>query len=125
MNTSLSFNAHVISGAGRGKQLGTPTMNLDLSAVPSGVHEGIYACFCTFDGRHHQAVMHYGPRPVFKDTASCEIHVLDTTINEAPQQLTVEIIHYLREVRDFQTPEALMAQIAADIDDARAILRNT
>lgn len=118
----LSFSARVVSGAGRGKDLGAPTINLDLSQVPSSLEEGIYACMAVIDGKSLQAAMHYGPRPVFKDSLSCEVHLLDVTLEHAPETLEVEVVAYLREVRDFPTPEDLMTQIADDILKTRAIL---
>jgi riboflavin kinase / FMN adenylyltransferase len=119
-----TFTARVVLGAGRGKGLGTPTMNLDLAAVPQDLQEGIYACYATVEGKRELAAMHYGPRPVFKDTTSCEVHLLDRIVVHAPETLTVQVIAYLREVRDFPSTDALMAQIHRDIQDARAILKN-
>jgi riboflavin kinase/FMN adenylyltransferase len=118
----LSFKATVISGAGRGHRIGTPTMNVNLADVPMQLREGIYACAVPLEGVKELAVMHYGPRPVFKDTLSCEVHLLDRIIVLAPEVLDIEVIAYLREVRDFASVEALQAQIAADISDARGIL---
>jgi riboflavin kinase / FMN adenylyltransferase len=118
------FTAGVVSGSGRGKNLGTPTLNLNLADVPSSLQEGIYACFATIDGMREQAAMHYGPRPVFKDTTSCEVHLLDRTLTSAPASVTVEIIERLRDVQDFPSPAALMDQIARDIERTRAILND-
>jgi riboflavin kinase / FMN adenylyltransferase len=120
----LTFTAPVIAGAGRGKALGTPTMNVDLSAVPPELEEGIYACFAQIEGKREPAAMHYGPRPVFKDSTSCEIHLIDRIVVQAPSHVKVEVIARLREVRDFAAPEALVQQMAKDIESARAILRN-
>jgi riboflavin kinase / FMN adenylyltransferase len=118
----ISFEAHVIPGAGRGKKLGAPTLNVSLSDVPKDLKEGIYACFVTIDGTKHQAALHYGPRPVFKDSTSCEVYVLDQHIGKPPAQISIDIVAYLREVRDFPNPEALMAQIAQDVKRTRVIL---
>jgi len=74
------------------------------------------------DGPLENAVLHYGPRPVFKDTPACEVHLLDRLVEKAPVLVTVHIVKYLREVRDFASVEALQAQIAADITEARAIV---
>lgn len=66
--------------------------------------------------------MHYGPRPVFNDDVSWEVHVLDRTIETPPETVTVTILERLREVRDFPSKEELMAQIGTDIEQVRAIL---
>ena len=118
----LSFQAAVIAGSGRGKKLGSPTMNLDLFAVPPHLKEGIYACRALIDGSWESAAMHYGPRPVFKDSTSCEVHLIDRAIVMAPELLEVQVVAFLRDVRDFASVEELQAQIAQDIEQTRAIL---
>jgi riboflavin kinase/FMN adenylyltransferase len=124
MAEPLSFTARVVSGAGRGKGMGTPTLNVDLSDVPSVLQEGIYACSVVFDGESQKKVgaMHYGPRPVFHDSTSCEIYVLDELIENTPTSLTIEVYDRLRDVADFESPEALQQQIEEDIRNIRAIM---
>ena len=132
----MRFAAHVITGAGRGKRIGTPTLNVHLEDVPKELAEGIYACRVqwfaplhvwfvrlTMTCKWQDAVLHYGPRPVFKDSLSCEVHVLDEIIQEAPEKVEVEIVQYLRPVLDFPSPEALQKQIKEDIEEAREALK--
>lgn len=90
-----------------------------MNQVPKELKKGIYAC--RVDGRN--AVLHYGPRPVFKDTPSCEVHLLDKNLTDTHDFLTVEIIQKLRDVRDFPSVNALKEQIQKDISEARAILK--
>jgi FAD synthase len=132
MHLPLAFTAHVIPGSGRGKHLGVPTMNLALEDIPENLSDGIYACTVkrTSDlGRRtsennqwFSAVMHIGPRPVFQDTRSCEVHVIDDVLLNSPQTITVQIIGFLREVRNFPSPHALIEQMEEDIIAARAML---
>jgi riboflavin kinase/FMN adenylyltransferase len=128
MHLPLRFSARHVSGSSRGRTLGTPTLNLDLTQVPAELAHGIYACrvtLTTIDSQDvYWAVMHYGPRPVFEDTESCEIHVLDKTILEQPDTVDVEVVALLRgpETFRFPSPEAMLAQIERDIAKARAIL---
>ena len=96
----MQFIASVIKGSGRGKGIGAPTVNLNLTQVPKKLEHGIYACRIKNE-KNNGGVLHYGPRPVFKDIASCEVHLLDTNLMETPKSLTVEIIQKLRDVRDF------------------------
>jgi len=120
----ISFESTPITGSGRGKTLNVPTINLDLSRVPSALEEGIYACVVELNrnGEMLAASMHYGPRPVFKDSLSCEVHLLDRAISEQPQNVLIHIIERLRDVQDFPSPGALVAQIAEDNARAHAIL---
>ena len=120
----ITFTAPVIQGSGRGKNIGAATINLDLSAIPNTLEEGIYVCRVSFESESNlDAVMHYGPRPVFHDSTSCEVHVLDRTISAPSATLLVQVIARLRDVADFPSKDDLMIQIERDIEDARVILR--
>ncbi len=119
----VEFSARIIKGSGRGKGMGTPTLNLNLGDVPGDLEEGIYACKAIVDDRSYDAVMHYGPRPVHKDTNSCEVHLLSShSLPPTAYSLTVTTIAYIRPVLNFPSEAALIAQIADDIEKSRGIL---
>jgi FAD synthase len=112
-----------VRGAGRGRSLRAPTLNLDLRDVPAELAEGIYACTASWGGGPaHFGALHYGPRPVFKDTVACEVHVLDQVIDKAPERVTVQVVERLRAVKDFPSKEDLMKQIQEDVRQVRDIL---
>lgn len=139
------FTARVITGSGRGKGLGTPTLNLDLRDVPTEMQKGIYACWVKLPSAseklpvgsatknilatpslatgNYAAALHFGPRPVFKDTVTCEVHLLDTTLPSPPASVTVTLVERLRDVRDFPSPEVLKEEIARDIERCRVVLQ--
>ena len=117
----IVFEGHVIPGRKRGRDLGSPTINLEPADVPDTLQHGVYACIVGIDPRL-PAVMHYGPRPSFHDTLSCEVHVLDTVLGDPPEKMQVRAIEYLREVRAFESTDALKEQIAKDITTAKDIL---
>jgi riboflavin kinase/FMN adenylyltransferase len=94
-----------------------------MSDVPAAMKEGVYACYVTFDEKEFPATLHYGPRPVFKDTPSCEAHLLDEVVDTPPTSVTVETIEWLRSVENFPSVDALKEQIAIDIQRARGILK--
>lgn len=126
----LLLSAKVVPGAGRGKDLKKPTLNLDMQEVPAALEDGIYACRARLvfaDGSMEgpfDAVMHKGPRPVFKDGPSCEVHLLNDEPKAQPASLKVGVLAYIREIRDFPSPEKLMKQMDQDVKDARAVLNN-
>ncbi len=66
--------------------------------------------------------MHYGLRPVFKDTGTLEVHVLDAAIEELPATADIDIVGRIRDVQDFPSTETLQSAIAADILAVRAML---
>jgi FAD synthase len=66
--------------------------------------------------------MHYGPRPVFADTLSCEIYVIDRVITSPPQKLHVSVMNRIRDIKSFPLSGMLEEQIKSDIDVAKRIL---
>ena len=73
----MIYTAHVITGAGRGKGLGFPTVNLEIPPQLT-IAEGIYAVDVEVAGARYKGAMHFGPIPVFNDPKpSLEIFILD------------------------------------------------
>ena len=119
----MIFSAHIIDGDGRGQSLGSPTLNLDVTSKSIDIEEGVYACFAWIDEseKKEQAVLHFGARPTFDRPISCEVHLLDKEVQNV-SMVKVEIVEQLRSVQKFEDAEALKAQIADDITQARGIL---
>ncbi|HLD32303.1 MAG TPA: riboflavin kinase [Candidatus Peribacteraceae bacterium] len=120
----ITFSASAIPGAGRGKEYGIPTINIDLAAVPEKLQEGIYACFVEIEDNptRYMGAMHFGPRPVFQDSRACEIHLIDTELSFLPATVTVTVVQFLRKILNFPSVEALKTQILDDIRQCRGIL---
>ena len=114
--------AKVVSGAGRGRAIGIPTLNVELSSAPKNLEHGVFACRIDFDGKEHTGAMHFGPRPVFRDTDSLEVHVLDTNIAVRPDRVNIAVIAKIRDIANFENVDALKTAIAEDISAVRAIL---
>ena len=111
----MTFTARVIPGAGRGGRLGVPTLNLNLDDVPKDLPHGIYACRVGA----LLGALHYGPRPVFDDSVSCEVHLIDTVVAIPPTEVKVEIVQRLRDIKNFDSEEDLIWQMNEDIRSAR------
>ena len=121
LSLDMIYEAEVISGKGRGKGLGFPTLNL---AIPKNFSEkeGIYACKVTFDSQSYLGALHFGPVPVFGQIEqSLEIFVLDWNGKNEPQSVSFEMKMYLREIRNFDNPKLMTEQIAKDVSMIRAI----
>jgi riboflavin kinase/FMN adenylyltransferase len=109
-------------GAGRGKGLGFPTLNLKL-APGQDVRHGIYAMRIDIEGKLYPAAGYVGARPTFGESEPVlEAYLLDFSGDLYGKAVEAEFIAFLRPDQSFATPEALAAQMQADCDEARAIL---
>ncbi len=118
----IRFTARPLPGKGRGRHLGFPTLNL---CIPPDLRleHGIYACWVWIGEEVYGGALHFGPVPAFGEEApSLEVHLLDVTLQAPPPEVTVEVVGFLRPVRAFDSPAPLVAQIATDVAQARAIL---
>jgi riboflavin kinase/FMN adenylyltransferase len=109
-------------GAGRGKALGFPTLNLPL-AEGQDVRHGIYAMRVDHDGNRYHAAGYVGARPTFgAGEPVLEAYLLDFAGDLYRQEVEVEFIDFLRPDETFASADALAAKMRDDCDKARAIL---
>lgn len=122
-----SVEANVAEGDKRGRMLGFPTANLSIGGTIRPAM-GVYAVRAYIQGLDHvhEGVANFGIRPTFAvPEPLLEVHLFDFVGELYGQLLRVELISYLREERSFDDLEALKAQIAADRDAAKDILKSS
>ena len=67
--------------------------------------------------------LHIGPRPTFRGSPpSVELHLIDFERDLYGEVVRVDLVRRLREIRPFGSPEALVAQLARDVEEARRVL---
>lgn len=111
-------------GDKRGRELGYPTANVALTdfQVPKF---GIYAVRCVLDGEAHDGVASLGIRPTFDQTdVKLEVYLFDFSGDLYERRLRVEFHAFLRPEVKYEGPEPLKRQIAADVEAAKALLKN-
>lgn len=113
-------------GAGRGTRLGFPTANIypkKFSALPAF---GVYLVRISgATTAPHWGVANIGHRPTFSgDNTSLEAYLFNFDGNLYGKKLTVEFYKQIREERSFSDSRELIQQIAADIETAKALLKN-
>jgi riboflavin kinase/FMN adenylyltransferase len=110
----------VAHGDERGRELGFPTANLvpDEALVCPG--HGVYACLA--DGR--AAAVSIGVRPTFKTGRGelIEAYLLDFAGDLYGERLTLEFVERLRGERRFDSAQALVAQMRADVQRTRELV---
>ena len=126
-----SLRAAVERGAGRGRTIGVPTINLTppdpRKLLPP---DGVYAVWVEIagtpdagSGKRFGGVMNQGPRPTFGVTArALEAHLFDFAGDLYGAMVTVEWVRRLRDVQTFPSRQALVDQIERDAVAARSVL---
>lgn len=117
----------VVHGDKRGRTLGYPTANLvpDQRYVSPG--HGVYACRAGIIGVDAEAwfaaAVNVGVRPQFVTGRGelIEAYLLDFTGDLYGQQLRIEFLERLRGEKRFDSVDALIDQMGADVDRAREI----
>jgi riboflavin kinase/FMN adenylyltransferase len=114
----------VVPGERRGRGLGVPTINLGggnaRKLLPP---DGVYAVEVEWRGGRAGGMMNQGPRPTFGDPErSLEVHLFGVDADLYGEWVRVEWVARLRDVRRFETPDALKQQIERDRAAALAAL---
>ena len=120
-----TLSGPVVHGDGRGRRINVPTANIDYPQDKVIPANGVYACWAWVGGERHPAAINIGINPTFtpdKRTSNVEAHLLDFDRNLYGQELKLEFVQYLRAELKFDSVEALLEQIHADIEKTRAIL---
>jgi riboflavin kinase/FMN adenylyltransferase len=124
----FSIPGTVMRGAGRGKQLGIPTANLDVWPERAFPRVGVYACFARVGREWVEAVTNVGLRPTFEQASGrpvIEAHLLDFEGDLYGEQITLSFVERLRDERKFDGAGPLLRQIEEDVVRARRTLRQS
>ncbi|CAN5803310.1 bifunctional riboflavin kinase/FAD synthetase [soil metagenome] len=112
----FELDGTVVAGDQRGGTLGYPTANLRMEPGLACPRFGIYAG----SAREHRAAVSIGTNPHYGGTERrIEPYLLDFEGDLYGQRLVVEIWERLRDEEAFVSEEALVAQIARDVDATR------
>lgn len=115
----------VVEGQGRGRDLGFPTANVAVEDPHKlWPPAGVYAVRVGWNGWIHEGMMNIGRSPTIKrvDRDELEVHIFDFDHHIYGDELSVYCEAYLRPERRFPTVTALIDQLTADRNEARARL---
>lgn len=125
-------SGEVVHGHHRGRELGYPTANLSPDSEGLVPADGVYAGWLERPGlpedhpdRRLPAAISVGTNPTFDDVVrrTVEAYVLDRTdLDLYGEVVRVDFVERLRSNVRFDSLEALMGQMAADVDRTRALL---
>ncbi|MER6999466.1 bifunctional riboflavin kinase/FAD synthetase [Streptomyces sp. NPDC000410] len=113
----------VVRGAQRGRELGYPTANVETlphTAIPA---DGVYAGWLTADGERMPAAISVGTNPQFDGTErTVEAYAIDRVgLDLYGLHVAVDFLAYVRGQEKFESIEALLEAIAADVKRSREL----
>jgi riboflavin kinase / FMN adenylyltransferase len=118
------FRGTVVRGNQRGRDLGYPTLNLQLpSARKLLPPEGVYAVRAQSRRGSFGGMMNLGARPTFGELErTLEVHLFDMQGDWYGESVSIHVIRRLRDVTRFEGIDALVAQLGRDAENARVAL---
>ena len=117
--------SRVVSGNRRGREIGFPTANLELDGKRLLPPDGVYAGAARVRDMLRPAAVSVGNNPTFGDISRprVEVYITDFSGDIYGEYITVSFTERIRGMCRFDSPEALSAQIAEDVETCRGIFR--
>jgi len=120
----IEVEGNLVSGAGRGRSVTVPTLNLDPEneLIPK---VGVYVTQISLDGQPFMnSVTNVGVRPTFDENdLTVETFVLNNTVPAHAGSARLDFLYRLRDEVKFESPQALRLQIGRDVKRAEKFFR--
>lgn len=120
----FEIEGRIVSGAGRGRSVTVPTLNLD-SANELLPARGVYVTRISLDGGEYlDAVTNVGVRPTFEENGlTIETFVLASPVPAEVRSARLQFMHRIRDEKRFDSPALLTEQIGRDVETASKFFR--
>jgi riboflavin kinase/FMN adenylyltransferase len=123
---NFMLNGTVVNGKQLGGKIGFPTANLsikeDYKLIPK---TGVYVVKSKIDNTTVFGMMNIGFRPTLEGKhQTIEIHFFDFKQDLYHQNLTVEVLFFLRDEKKFDSVEKLILQLKEDQKNAQNYIQN-
>jgi riboflavin kinase/FMN adenylyltransferase len=120
LNRNYSFSGVVIEGNKMGRKIGFPTANLLVSTSKIMPPYGIYKVKVKVENNIYYGLLHLGPRPVINDfDTSIEVWIKNFNQDIYYKEITIEVLQFLRKIKNFPNLAKLKEQIKKDIELAQ------
>ena len=129
-NNYLGYNfmlsGSVVNGKQLGGKIGYPTANIDIKEAYKLIPKtGVYVVKSTINKKIVFGIMNIGNRPTVDGSyRTIEVHFLDFNEDLYNQNLTIELLSFLRDEEKFNSIENLIIQIRKDEQIARYCIKN-
>ena len=111
----------IIRGDGRGKSLGTPTVNVSLQNNKDFIKHGVYHSRVIIGKKSYTGLTNIGICPTFeKRKTHAETFIIDFSEDVYEETARIYLLDYLREEHRFESENELSAQIKRDIETVKS-----
>lgn len=119
------ISGEVVSGKQFGRIMGIPTANQIPDAEKILPPNGVYASQVLVEGEKYYGMTNIGVRPTVEQTnqKNVETYLFDYQGELYGKKLTVQLLHYERPERKFESAEALKEQLYLDLTTTREWLQ--
>jgi riboflavin kinase/FMN adenylyltransferase len=119
-----SIRSTVVHGEARGRDLGFPTANLAPELEGFRPADGVYATWAIVDGIRYPSATSIGNNPTFEGVPEhrVEAYLIDEQLDLYGKEIELEFVEYVRSMNRFDSVDALVEQLGADVDRIRTIL---
>ena len=129
LDRPYALQGEVVTGDGRGKQIGVPTANIQpLNPSQLIPVNGVYAVrmFIGKDELPHNGMANIGVRPTFTDgrEKTIEVHLFNFSDELYHRTVTVEFLKFIRSEQKFASKEDFLAQLQKDQAASIAVLKD-
>ena len=118
---NFMLNGKVVNGKKLGGKIGYPTANIDVKETYKLIPKtGVYVVKSSIDKKTVFGMMNIGNRPTVNGNhQTIEVHYFDFNKDLYHQNLTIELIYFLRDERKFDSVDLLILQLKKDEATAR------
>lgn len=115
LGSKYFIKSKVIEGRKVGRQIGFPTLNMEVDNDKCPLKPGVYYTQVIIDGKNYKCITNYGNCPTFGvEKFTVETHILGFDGNLYGEIITVYFNRFLREIKKFGSVEELKLQLNTD-----------
>lgn len=110
------YSGHVVHGRQKGREIGIPTINIDIPECKIKIKNGVYKTSVIVDGKTYNGITNIGKHPTFDDTnLNVETNIFNFDDDIYGKKVIVKFYEFIREIINFKTIDELKKQIEEDI----------
>ena len=120
MGRYYAIGGEVVVGNRLGRKLGFPTSNLVIDETMVTPPNGVYATYCTYNGKRYPSVTNVGIKPtVGENEKNVETHIFNFDKELYGSKIKVEFLKKLRDEVKFDDFRELSDQIERDVKETK------